>query len=43
MLVCVLKAFLVTVLTISERGSKYPQVGHYDRSHGTETAAMFRS
>ena len=41
MLVCILKVCLVAVLTISERGSKYSQVGQNGRSHCVKDASMF--
>ena len=43
MLVCILKVCLVAVLTISEGGSKYSQVGQNGRSHCVEEASMLGS
>ena len=43
MLVCILKVWLVAMLTISERGSKYSQVGQNGRSHCVEEALMLGS
>ena len=40
MLVCILKVCLVALLKISERGSKYSQVGQNGRSHCVEEASM---
>ena len=41
MLVCILKVCLVAMLTLSERGSKYSQVGQNGRSLYVEEASMF--
>ena len=43
MLVCILKVCLVAMLTISDRGSKYSQVGQNGRSHCVEGALMLGS